>query len=61
MTLKQKVTQSALVWLVPVGGAILMSIFMSANREQPHTTSQHVRDENDEAFRIGQSSHHHEP
>jgi lysylphosphatidylglycerol synthetase-like protein (DUF2156 family) len=58
LTVKQKLAQSTLVWLVPIVGAALMAAFILSHRERPHSISQHVPNEDDEAFRIGDGTHH---
>lgn len=44
---KQKIAQSLVIWLIPIIGALAISMFLKPNRETAPANSQHVPDKND--------------
>jgi hypothetical protein len=44
---KQKIAQGLVIWLVPIFGAIAISMFLKSNREAAPADSRHVPDKND--------------
>jgi NADH:ubiquinone oxidoreductase subunit 6 (subunit J) len=44
---KQKIAQGLVIWLVPIFGAIAISMFLKSNRETAPADSRHAPDKND--------------
>lgn len=54
---QQKLRQVAIVWLIPIFGAIVIFVFLRANRERAEPESKHIRNEDDHSGTFMQSPH----